>query len=284
MPAHFARRSLGVMALLCLVSSPTTTTASPVPSVDDQPILVIGASYADGRLPFNDSMQAPFGGAAVNFGGYLSLGDALVRVGKLVVNEAQAGATTFDRSMCLADVCLDVGWQGYSAQLHKAMSRVAIPNPAEPTQIMGYNAQYVYISMPNDCLHSGAAGVPMSQSAPCDEEQVDAFVDRMLAVGEDVIDMGLVPIYSRYPDSDDIDLSIQGAMTGLTWWVNDHQWNTIATTFESRVEDELPGAILVDAWRNMQTIDGLHPTPKSAQRAARRIRDAISEYEQGCSY
>lgn len=284
MPAHLPRRVLGAMALSCLLSAPSATTASPLPSVDDQPVLVIGASFANGKLPFNDSMQAPFGGASVNFGGYLGVGDALVRKGSLVINEAQAGATSFDRPWCLDQACLpNVGWRGYAAQLQQAASRVAIVDPTNPTHVLGYNASYVYISLANDCLHSGAAGVPQLASSPCSPAEVDAFVDRMIEVGEDAMDLGLVPIYPLYPDYDDIDLAIQGAATGLSWWVSEAQWNAIATTYETRIADELPGAILVDAWHNMKTLpDGLHPTPQSANKAAKRIRDAIAEYEEGC--
>jgi hypothetical protein len=280
MPALLSRRLLGVLALSCLASSSSSSVAAPLPSTSDQPILVIGASYADGRLPFDDSLQAPFGGLAVGFGSYLSEGDALVRHGRFVVNEAQAGATTFDRDMCLADFCVDVGWQGYATQLAKALARVTIRNPADPTQVLGYNARYVYISLANDCLHSGAAGIPMAQSSPCSQAEIDAFVDRVIDVGEDAMDVGLVPVFSRYPDYGDIDLSIQAAMTGLTWYASELQWNTIATTYEDRIADELPGAILVDAWHGMEVLpDGLHPTPKSADKAAKRIIDAIAEYE-----
>lgn len=279
MPALLPRRLLGVLALSCLASSPTTTSAAPVPSTSDQPILVIGASFADGRLPFNDALQAPFGGLAVGFGSYLSEGDALIRQGRFVINEAQAGATTFDRQLCMTEVCFGVGWQGYATQLYKALARVTIRNPADPTQVLGHNASYVYISMANDCIHSGAAGVPQAESSPCNQAEVDAFVDRIIDVAEDAMDVGLVPVFSRYPDYDDINLAIQQATTGLSWVANEQQWNMLANTFESRIEDELPGAILVNAWRNMETLDGLHPTPKSANKAGKRIREAIEEHE-----
>ncbi|GAM09592.1 hypothetical protein OR1_01872 [Geobacter sp. OR-1] len=58
------------------------------------PLLVIGASYENGKTPINDSLAAPFGGVAVNLGSYLSLGDALVRTESLngmVINEAHGG-------------------------------------------------------------------------------------------------------------------------------------------------------------------------------------------------
>lgn len=280
MSALSSRRLLGVLALSCLASSPASSTAAPVPSTSDQPILVIGASYADGRLPFDDSLQAPFGGMAVNFGSYLSEGDALVRQGMFVINEAQAGATTFDRAMCLDSACGDVGWQGYSKQLAKALARVTVRDPANPMQVLGYNAKYVYFSMANDCLHSGAAGIPQLQSAPCSQQEIDAFVDRVIDVAEDAMDVGLVPVFSRYPDYDDLDWATQAAGTGLTWYVSEQQWDAIASTYEERITDELPGAILVDTWHNMEVLpDGLHPTPKAANKAAKRIREAIEEYE-----
>lgn len=283
MPALPSRRTLGVLALSCLAFSPAiSSVASPVPTITSQPILVIGASYADGRPPFDDSLQAPMGGMAVNFGTYLGEGDALVRQGLLVVNEAQAGATTFDRDFCLTNFCLDVGWQGYHTQLSKALGRVAIRNPSDPNQVLGYNARYVYISLPNDCIHSGAAGIAQAQSSPCSQQQVDELVDRVIDVAEDAMDVGLVPVFSRYPDYDDLNLAIIAGATGLTWYVNESQWNAIADTFEDRIADELPGAILVDAWRHMEVLpDGLHPTPKSANKAAKRIREAIEDYE-GC--
>lgn len=280
MPALLSRRSLGVLALACLASSASPSSAAPTPSINDQPILVIGASYADGRPPFNDSLGAPFGGLAVGFGSYLGEGDALVRRGMLVVNEAQAGATTFGRNMCMADACYPVGWQGYSTQLAKALGRVTVRNPADPTQVLGYNARYVYISLANDCIHAGAAGTPQQDSSPCGQAEVDAFVDRMIDVAEDAMDVGLVPVFSRYPDYHDVDLSIMQGVTGLAWVANEAQWNMLATTFETRVADELPGAILVDAWHGMKTIgDGMHPSPKSADKAAKRIREAIEHYE-----
>ena len=150
------------------------------------------------------------------------------------------------------------------------------------TQVVGYNARYVYFSLANDCIHSGAAGVPQAQSAPCSQQEIDELVDRVIEVAEDAMDVGLVPVFSRYPAYNDINLSIQAAATGLTWYANESQWNAIADTFEDRIADELPGAILVDAWRHMEVLpDGLHPTPKSANKAAKRIREAIEEYE-GC--
>lgn len=274
--------SLACLPLLALSITSGPATAA-VPQVTDQPILVIGASFADGRLPFDDDLQAPFGGAAVGFGSYLSLGDALIKKGSFVINEGQAGATSFARDFCLPNFCVpDVGWQGYDTQLQKAVARVALVNPADPTQVLGYNAQYVYISVGNDCLHSGAAGVPQLDSAPCTQAEIDAYVDRVIAVAQTAEGLGLVPILSEYPDYEDLDLAQQVAATGLVWAADQTQYEAIATTWAERIDEELPGAILVDAWAGMSTIDGLHPTPISAIKAALRVRSAIAVHEVGC--
>jgi hypothetical protein len=152
------REILGVLIGLTFIGGTSTGEARRF-DLQQQPILLIGASWLNGTTPFNDQLEAPIGGIAVNFGSYLSLGDALISIGKFVVNEAQAGGTTFDAQFCLPEFCLPGSWQGYSTQLQKATARVAIPNPADPTQIVGYNASYVVISSANDCLHSGACGM-----------------------------------------------------------------------------------------------------------------------------
>ncbi|MGH1345992.1 MAG: SGNH/GDSL hydrolase family protein [Nannocystales bacterium] len=264
------------------LSAPAAADAAPLPVPSDSPILVLGASYAEGKLPLDDMLQGPFGGSSVGFGSYMDLGDALSRQGMFVVNEAQAGATATDRTMCLDTFCLSVGWLGYSAQLSKALARVAIPDPTDPATVVAYNAQYVYFGIVNDCMHSGAAGIPQLDSSPCGEAEVDAFVDEVIEAATEAMDVGLVPIFPKYPDYDDIDLSIQAGATGLTWYANEAQWNLLADRWRERIAEDLPDAIVVDAWANMNTLpDGLHPTPRSAKKAAKRIIRAIDEYEAG---
>ena len=85
--------SFGIAALTL---ASTSAQAAPLPAPTDSPILVIGASFAEGKLPLDDMMQGPFGGSSVGFGSYMDLGDALSRQGRFVVNEAQAGATATD--------------------------------------------------------------------------------------------------------------------------------------------------------------------------------------------
>ena len=280
---NIALRSVGGLALTALtLAAPNVADAAPLPEPTDAPILVIGASYAEGKLPLDDMMQGPFGGSSVGFGSYMDLGDALSRQGKFVVNEAQAGATATDRSMCLDAFCVPLGWLGYAGQLAKALARVAIPDPADPTQVLGYNAQYVYFGLVNDCMHSGAAGVPQLESEPCDEAEIEAFLDEVIDAAADATALGLVPVFPEYPDYGDIDLSIQAAATGLTWYASEEEWNLLAQMWQERIAQDLPDAVVVDAWANMDTLaDGLHPTPLSAKRAAKRIINAITAYEDG---
>ena len=92
------------MALSSLVLGSTPSVAGDKIDKSDYPLLVIGASTAQGVTPYNNGI-APLNGIAVNFGSFLSLGQALTRNHKLpgfVINEAQAGATTFPRLACAA--------------------------------------------------------------------------------------------------------------------------------------------------------------------------------------
>jgi len=146
--------------LLSLAVSAVSTTA-----VAEEPILVIGASFANGAMPFNDNLDAPLGGISIGLGSYLSLGNALVRESSLsghVINEAQAGATTFDRQTCNPDCTPDVIWQGYDKQFTKALARVTLRDPGTG-DITVLNSKYVVITLSNDCLHSDAFGIPQKK-------------------------------------------------------------------------------------------------------------------------
>ena len=64
----------------------------------DKPLILIGASYANGNTPLQQDLQGPLFGISVGAGDYVDLGMALTRFGAKVRNEGQAGATTFSRS------------------------------------------------------------------------------------------------------------------------------------------------------------------------------------------
>lgn len=248
----------------------------------DMPILVIGASYDNGTTPINDALAAPLGGISVNLGSYLGLGDALVRTDSLngfVINEAQAGATTYDRAACLSDYCLPIYWQGYEKQFQKALMRVAAPNPANPQQPLFYNAKYLVIGIANDCLHADAFGVPQSQSTPCGSAEFNAYVDRLVAVGQQALSVGITPVYTAYPKYENLDLPLAKQLYGLYWIIDEQSFNEMRDLHRNRLAGELPGAIVVDAWQHFQHMgDGLHPDIKSVVSAARKVAVTINEH------
>jgi hypothetical protein len=235
------------------------------------PLLVIGASYSEGKTPFDNGV-APLGGVSVGFGSYSSLGQALTRDKLLpgfVINEAQAGATTFARPACApgADTCGPAGWDSYETQLQKALSRVALP----PT-FTWYNAKYVVITTPNDCLHADAFGIPQSQSQPCSVEQMNQLVDRLIAVGNQALSHGLTPVYDMYPSYDRLDLTLFKNLFGLAWVISQNDYDTLRTITRNRLAAELPDAIVLDIWKDFVHIgDGIHPNNETARKAAHLI-------------
>ncbi len=240
----------------------------------EEALLLIGASYVNGSVPFNDKLQAPLGGISVGFGSYLSLGQALTRSPLLpgfVINEAQAGATTFDRTACNPECTPGIGWQGYDKQFTKALARVQTRDP-NSGQVVSTNARYVVIVMGNDCLHSDAFGIPQSQAQPCSVEQVNQYIDRLIAVGQRAINEGITPVYDLLPRYEDLDLPLAGQLFGLSWMIGEADYNQMRNIHLSRIAAELPQAIQVDMWKGFEHGgDGLHPTPETAKRAAMRV-------------
>ncbi|WP_250655296.1 SGNH/GDSL hydrolase family protein [Alkalimarinus coralli] len=234
----------------------------------DKPLLIIGASYANAGVPFNDNLQAPLGGGAVDFGSYLSLGNALVRTPLLdghVINEAQAGATTFDRVACNPVCDPLVQWQGYDKQLTKALGRVTVPGGP-------VNADYVVITTANDCLHSDSFGIPQSDAIPCTLSDMNATVDRLIAVGQRALDAGVTPIYDIMPEWDALDLPFFQTAFGLNWAISETDYNQLRNLHKNRIANELPNAIQIDMWKRFEHRgDGIHPTDRTTKRAAMRI-------------
>lgn len=255
-----------------------TTWAEDEPVVKEPALLVIGASYSDARLPFNDALEAPLGGIAIDFGSYLSLGNALIRDKHLpgyVINEAQAGATTFDRPGCNPGPGCDAGeWQGYGTQFQKALARVTLPFPP-----FTRNAAFVVITIANDCLHSDAFGIPQDQAIPCDATALNAYIDRLIDLGEEAISLGITPIFDVYPKWSRIDLPLTGSLFGLLWVLDEAAYNTLRDLHRSRLESELPGAIVLDMWKGFKHRgDGLHPSDKTSKKAAKRIAKLIGGF------
>jgi hypothetical protein len=263
---YLARRAMQWMLGACFGLA-SVAMAQPAPA--QLPLIVIGASYGEGATPFNNGV-APLGGIAVSFGSYRSLGAALARQPSLpghVVNEAQAGASTFARLACGPVQCGPAGWDSYETQLSRALARVTNPFTVPAT----VNAKYVVITMANDCLHSDAAGIPQSQTAPCSNQQLDEVALRLVQLGQSVLNAGLTPIFDVYPSYDALNLPLFRQLFGLVWVIRPDDYNYLRSR-SFHALSALPGAVVLDMWQGFEHRgDGLHPTDASSDRAARRI-------------
>jgi len=243
---------------------------------DEPALLVIGASYGNASVPFFSNLQAPLGGIAVNQGQYLSLGNALIRERSLsghVINEAQAGATTFDRLGCFpGPECISPGWEGFDKQFTKAVARV--------TSFNDVKADYVVITTGNDCNHPDAFGIPMSETSECTVTQMNQSIDNIIAVGRRALDMGITPIFGGPRNYHDLDLELFRANLGWEWIISKESFDFYSELTDSRIREELPDAIIIDnMWKGFEHLgDGLHPDRKTVKRAAKRIAKAIKKH------
>lgn len=269
--------------LLALFFFPTLVFAFTTRDVANMPLLVIGSSYENGSTVVDYDFIAALGGAAVGAGSYLSLGDALIRdttLGRFVINEASVGSTTFDRVSCFELTCLPGGKMlGYTNQFKKALLRVALRDPQNPASIIGYNAKYVVIGMPNDCLHSDAFGIPQANTIPCTQVEINQSADRIIDVAKYALSLGITPVIPTYPQYKDLSLSLVQQNLGFSWIVNETQYNELRYTFRERFLSELPEALVVDIWKTFKHRgDGIHPDLTTVKRAARKIKEIIRRH------
>lgn len=241
------------------------------------PLLIVGASMANGHSPFDGDLTSPLLGLSVNAGQYISLGDALVRNTShsgYVVNEAQAAATTYARESCrlalYGGACSGAGFDSYQTQILRASSRVYSLGTGE------YNAEYVIVTTPNDCLHSDAFGLPESDANMCDEEDMQDVADRMVEIGQLVQGLGMTPIYSPYPPVDSIDLELFRQSSLLLWTISPTDYQMLNDIVMTTLATDLPDALVIDYWADFTHLgDGIHPDLDTVENAADIILQTI---------
>jgi len=241
------------------------------------PILVIGASFGNGSTAFDSGTSSPLLGLAVAGGNYLSLGDALVRDPShngFVVNEAQAGSTTFANPSCrlalYGGACSTAKSSSFEEQLVRAASRV------RSLATGAYNAEYVIITSPNDCLHSDAFGVPETDAVACDVDDMQDVADRLVDVGRLAISLGLTPVFVDYPPVDSVDLVAFQQNSLLLWTISESDYQLLNDTVMATIAADLPEALIINYWEEYEQLgDGIHPTPATTQNAASIILNAI---------
>jgi len=249
-------------------------------------IIIIGSSYANGTTRLDDNQLGSLFGLAVASGGYLSLGDALVRDKKLnglVINEANVGSTTFNRYSCLIYECLPYGQLiGYHEQFNNALKRTAIYDPSLPGGIAGFNAKYLIIDIPNDCIHSDAFGVPQIYTQPCTAEEMYHSAHHVIDVALHAESLGMTVIIPILPRYEDLDLALVKQQLGLLWVVNKPQYNKVRKNYTENLKTALVNSKIIDLWGKFQHRgDGIHPNRKTVTNAAQRISTMINNYESG---
>jgi len=240
---------------------------------NENPLILIGASLANGDVPYNEGLESPLFGFSTNSGSYLSLGEALVQKKEFVINVAESGATSFDRVSCFIGIgCISGHWNGYDIQLQRALGRVFNPFTG------GFNAKYVIILNPNDCLHSNAFGIPQEDTVQCTTADFIAMRDRLIAVGQQAINLGLIPIYDEYIDFNALDFDALLAF-GLLWVIDEVGYNEMKA-IQAQIKNLLPGSLQVDIWDGFVDLgDGSHPDETTSKNAAIRILQAIKDFE-----
>lgn len=227
--------------------------------ITQKPILCIGASLVNGIAP--DAL--PF---ATNFGSYRGLGDALIEKGALVINEGIGGAASFDYD---ADIFgTTVSFKGYQFQIDKALSRVL--NPGTGT----YNAKYAVICLPGNGFHDAFPDFPL------DLAKIDAMIDTLIAIGNQLLALGIIPIFDIYMDYNEIDVARFADLPFITGVIDEATWNELAARHLDRISAELPNAIQVDMWSGYSDLgDGIHPDLETSEKAAELILAAIAGHE-----
>ncbi|MFZ5554130.1 MAG: SGNH/GDSL hydrolase family protein [Bacteroidota bacterium] len=276
------------LAIICKATFSITIIFCPVVSHaehnnEGEAIIVIGSSYVNGTTRIDDNFFGALNGLAVGSGAYLSLGDALVRDGKLnglVVNEGAVGSTTFDRKSCLMYECLPGGRMlGFMSQFKNALKRVAIYDPMNPMTVAGYNASYAIIDIPNDCIHSDAFGQPQIVAMPCGIKDFEKSVDRIVKVINYAKYLGITPIVTLLPKYKDLNLSLVKRGLQLYWVIDEYSYTQFREIYQARIAENSEGAIILDVWGERFTHrgDGIHPDRKTVREAASRIANIINK-------
>ena len=233
-------------------------------AITKKPLLMAGASLAKPHAQFRNGIDnaIPF---STNFGSYVSLEGAMWRKDFIVMNMGIGGSNIVDYQTNIFGYPDTV--EGIKTQVERALLMVLNPFTSE------YNADYFVVLWGNENLHQ------LVQENPSDEAQINAYIDEYVAIGLDLISKGITPIFTKYPDWGVMDVSGFLAF-GATWVIDEPTWNLMQSLYESRLVAEVPGAIMVDAWKDYTNLgDGVHPDEASMMAAAIAIEQAIDDHE-----
>jgi len=231
--------------------------------ITKKPILLVGASLTKQHAEFRDGVNTVFP-FSVNAGSYVSLEGALWRKDFIVMNMGIGGSAVFDYDTDLFGYADTVS--GFQTQLDRALLMVTTPGGE-------INADYGVIVWGNEHLHG------LITPNPSTIDDINATTDTYIALGQQLLDAGVTPIFSKYPAWGVMDISGFLAF-GAPWVIDQTTWELLATTYETRIAAELPDALIVGMWDNYTNLgDGVHPDEESAMTAAIAIERAIDDHE-----
>lgn len=240
----------------------------------EKPIILIGASFINGKTRVDDTGHSLYNGFAVSSGSYFSLGNALIRenlLNGLVINEANVGSTTFSRYSCSHHECSENGIiLGYERQLTIALMRVFVPNKDI------YNADYLIIGLPNDCIHSDSFGIPQIKTKQCTVIDMQRSISSIINISKKARQLGLDVIIPIPPLYNDLDLSIVKYNLNMLWVINEYNYNKYRSLYIKEINDNVPGDVLLNIWKDFNHIgDGIHPDRKTVLQASKHIANYI---------
>lgn len=246
----------------------------------NMPILMIGTSYFDGKTRIDDNGYAALGGISVGNGSYLSLGNALIRNKELngfIINEANVGSTTFERYSCLHNTCYKKGKiLGYTEQFNNILKRVAVPNSQNI-----YNAKYLIIGFPNDCIHSDAFGIPQLETQLCDKNSFKKTVDNITEIIERANNIGLTIIIPIPPKYKNLDLKIVQKQLNMVWVIDKKNYNEYVQFYLNKILAKTPYVNFLNIWKNFEHRgDGIHPNKNTVEYASKKIVKFIKNHSE----
>lgn len=206
----------------------------------------ISDSYSNDVPPINSA----FGGVLLAGGSNGSLTKALTQLGVRTHTTAQAGATSFDQY----DEYGNIVFYGLEKQLDQLL--------VQTTWFDGISRLDTVIIGPmmNDCSHT----------RDCTYEDMDNYVAISVHVADRALNAGKNVIYVLPPEWEKLHLAEAVSFYGITQVINETDYN-IWRDKNINAMCSIPNIKCIDAYHNMSTDDGLHPTYQSYLTAASMI-------------
>ena len=207
----------------------------------------IGGGHDNGIVPPNTPFSSPEHSSCLYGCSYKGLGDAVESVyGKSisVVNVAQATTLSTDVP--------GTGLKGVEWQFEEVLTQSGWYDGSRLTALT--------IGFFGDC------GLK-----PCETQQeFDDYFQRVKAVAQRAVEMNIPVCIEAFPDYDDINFRLlnKTLFNNQGFVLSKKYYNNLKNGWHNAFKD-MPGVKLVSVWKDMETLDGWHPTNSAAEKAAK---------------